>query len=224
MSRNLPDRPSLEHLKKQARERLRVLQAREPAARLADAQRAIAREYGFASWPKRHAPSVAAAASREESRSVAERATTQDPTQSAQPPAGRNSLNDSGSLNRAIAVELRRAATGALLGVAVVVPSDSYVAVIHEGSFVIHEPHLAAKTWDEIEQWTIGSDVGLPARPRPLHPSVAAAILGTSHPPIQPAIVGERFASFPLNGSAEVRTAMKRLLPGLLSARRSAVG
>jgi len=42
----------LEHLKKQARERLRELQVRVPDAQLADAQHAIAREYGFASWPK----------------------------------------------------------------------------------------------------------------------------------------------------------------------------
>ncbi len=52
MSPDLPTRPSLEHLKKQARERLRELQVRIPSAQLADAQHAIAREYGFASWPK----------------------------------------------------------------------------------------------------------------------------------------------------------------------------
>jgi hypothetical protein len=52
MSPELPARPSLEHLKKQARERLRELQLRVPDAQLADAQHAIAREYGFASWPK----------------------------------------------------------------------------------------------------------------------------------------------------------------------------
>ena len=52
MSPDLPTRPSLEHLKKQARERLRELQVRVPDAQLADAQHEIAREYGFASWPK----------------------------------------------------------------------------------------------------------------------------------------------------------------------------
>ena len=52
MSRHLPPQPNLEHLKKQAKELLRELQQRDSDAQLADAQHAIAREYGFASWPK----------------------------------------------------------------------------------------------------------------------------------------------------------------------------
>ena len=52
MSRNLPDRPNLEYLKKEAKARLDVLQRSNPAAQLADAQHVLAQEYGFASWPK----------------------------------------------------------------------------------------------------------------------------------------------------------------------------
>jgi hypothetical protein len=52
MSLSLPDRPNLDHLKKQAKDRLRTLQATSPGAQLADAQHALARDYGFASWPK----------------------------------------------------------------------------------------------------------------------------------------------------------------------------
>lgn len=68
MSRTLPDRASLEFLTKQAkdflrdvkagdaiaRERLRAWGPAEPSdpPRLADCQHALAREYGFASWPK----------------------------------------------------------------------------------------------------------------------------------------------------------------------------
>jgi hypothetical protein len=52
MSRQLPLRPNLEHLRKQAKDLLQELQQRDPAARLADAQHTLAREYGFASWPK----------------------------------------------------------------------------------------------------------------------------------------------------------------------------
>ena len=48
----LPPRPSLSHLRKQAKELLRSLRRENPAATLADAQHAVAREYGFASWPK----------------------------------------------------------------------------------------------------------------------------------------------------------------------------
>jgi hypothetical protein len=46
----LPDRPSLEYLKKLAKDRLRELRRAEAGARLADAQLAVAREHGFPSW------------------------------------------------------------------------------------------------------------------------------------------------------------------------------
>lgn len=52
MSRNLPSHPNLDHLKKQAKDLLHDLKQGNPALKLADAQHAIAREYGFASWPK----------------------------------------------------------------------------------------------------------------------------------------------------------------------------
>jgi hypothetical protein len=52
MSRNLPDRPNLEYLKKEAKARLDQLQRSNPAAQLSDAQHTLAQEYGFASWPK----------------------------------------------------------------------------------------------------------------------------------------------------------------------------
>ncbi|MGH7469558.1 MAG: hypothetical protein ACRENP_16535 [Longimicrobiales bacterium] len=48
----LPARPSLEQLRKQARERLASLRATNPSATLADAQFALARAYGFESWPR----------------------------------------------------------------------------------------------------------------------------------------------------------------------------
>jgi ankyrin repeat protein len=66
MSRELPVNPNLEHLKKQAKELLRSFQQGDAAAlerfrflpafsagaNLSGAQHVIAREYGFASWPK----------------------------------------------------------------------------------------------------------------------------------------------------------------------------
>jgi hypothetical protein len=63
MSRDLPPRPSLDHLKKQAKELLQTLKQRDPDTRLAKAQHAVAREYGFASWPrlKAHVESQTAA-------------------------------------------------------------------------------------------------------------------------------------------------------------------
>jgi len=52
MSRSLPPHPNLTHLKKQAKDLLREMQQQDPATQLADAQHALARNYGFASWPK----------------------------------------------------------------------------------------------------------------------------------------------------------------------------
>ena len=47
---SLPERASLEYLRKLAKERLRELRDRTPDAKLSDAQLAIAREHGFPSW------------------------------------------------------------------------------------------------------------------------------------------------------------------------------
>jgi hypothetical protein len=52
MSRDLPPNPNLEHLKKQAKALLETLRQRNADATLVDAQHALAREYGFPSWPK----------------------------------------------------------------------------------------------------------------------------------------------------------------------------
>jgi ankyrin repeat protein len=63
----LPEHPSLEFLKRRAKERLADLRAHEPRTKLADAQLAIARDYGYASWralkaevDRRRAPALAA--------------------------------------------------------------------------------------------------------------------------------------------------------------------
>jgi hypothetical protein len=48
----LPAHPSLEQLRKQAKDRLRAMRATEPSSTLADAQYAVARDHGFESWPK----------------------------------------------------------------------------------------------------------------------------------------------------------------------------
>jgi ankyrin repeat protein len=46
----LPDRPSLEFLKKRAKERLQIMRQADGRARLADALLAVATDYGFSSW------------------------------------------------------------------------------------------------------------------------------------------------------------------------------
>jgi ankyrin repeat protein len=66
MPLNLPERASYEYLKKLAKERLTLMRERNPSAKLAEAQLAIARQYGFSSWRAlkaemdlRRAPNVA---------------------------------------------------------------------------------------------------------------------------------------------------------------------
>jgi len=55
MPQPLPLRPSLEWLKKLAKDRLAALRAADPTAKLADAQLAVARDYGYPSWRALHA-------------------------------------------------------------------------------------------------------------------------------------------------------------------------
>ncbi|MFZ1992352.1 MAG: VOC family protein [Alphaproteobacteria bacterium] len=49
-SRSLPAHANLEHLKNEAKQRLRELRANAPETKLADVQLEIARNYGFPSW------------------------------------------------------------------------------------------------------------------------------------------------------------------------------
>jgi hypothetical protein len=51
-SRPLPVRPNLEHLRKQAKLLLASRRQQDSSAKLADALHAIAREYGFTTWPQ----------------------------------------------------------------------------------------------------------------------------------------------------------------------------
>jgi hypothetical protein len=60
MSRRLPRLPNLDHLKKHAKSVLPLCRQRNPRSQLADAQNAVARGYGFQSWPvlKAHVQSM----------------------------------------------------------------------------------------------------------------------------------------------------------------------
>src|SRR5262245_51456785 len=64
---SLPERPSLEYLRKLAKDRLRELRSKDRTAKLSDAQLAVARDHGFKSWramkkevERRREPSVEA--------------------------------------------------------------------------------------------------------------------------------------------------------------------
>src|SRR5262245_27113634 len=49
-ARPLPERANLEHLKKEAKQRLRSLRLDNPGVTLSAVQLTVAREYGFSSW------------------------------------------------------------------------------------------------------------------------------------------------------------------------------
>ena len=51
-SATLPARANLEHLRSEAKQRLKALRSQRPAARLSEAQLLVARSYGFPSWRK----------------------------------------------------------------------------------------------------------------------------------------------------------------------------
>jgi ankyrin repeat protein len=51
-SRSLPERPNLEHLRNEAKALHKTLRAKNPDVKLTDAQRQLARDYGFETWAK----------------------------------------------------------------------------------------------------------------------------------------------------------------------------
>jgi hypothetical protein len=119
----------------------------------------------------------------------------------------------------AIAVDVRHTDTGALIGVAVVVPSVRYLATLAEDAGSAVEPTLTAELWREIEAWAADGDARLPAKPAPMSPSIAAALLSagdTSN------VTAQRFAAIPitLTSRGELASLADRLLPNLLSARK----
>jgi hypothetical protein len=64
MSRQLPARPNLDHLRNQAKDLLQSARTHHPTWQLADAQHALARGYGYSSWPalKAHVDALVAEA------------------------------------------------------------------------------------------------------------------------------------------------------------------
>jgi hypothetical protein len=119
----------------------------------------------------------------------------------------------------AIAVDVRHTDTGALIGVAVVVPSVRYLAILAADAGSVVEPTLTAELWREIEAWAADGDARLPAKPAPMSPSIAAALLSagdTSN------VTAQRFAAIPitLTSRGELASLADRLLPNLLGARK----
>ena len=120
---------------------------------------------------------------------------------------------------RALALDIRQADTNALLGIALIVPSQRYIAVIEHVAGKHREPSLQADAWLAIDAWAAAGDAGLPTRPAPLDDAVASALLRQNAP-----VIARRFASIPLDATspADVAAIAARALPGFLLSRRTA--
>jgi hypothetical protein len=121
---------------------------------------------------------------------------------------------------RALAIDVRHLDTGALLGVALVVPSEQYLSILVDGAGGAVEPELTAHVWREIDAWAAAGNAGLPARPAHMSLAVVAALLEGE----RLSVSAQRFASIPISvaSHAELAPLAERLLPELLNARRSA--
>jgi hypothetical protein len=119
--------------------------------------------------------------------------------------SGVNSVAD-----RVLAVQLTAIEADGPLGVALLVPSERYAATILDGADDVRERKLTPAVWQEIDNWVIEGDAGLPAEPAPLSPAVAAALLESDRPSIR----AHRLASFSLKtqGEETLAPAVRRLL------------
>ena len=120
------------------------------------------------------------------------------------------------STTRAIAVDLRESATGALRGVALLVPSEQYASVMIIGGSGAQPRPLADRLWRDIETWIATGDAGLPSRPAPLGREIAE-VLFDGRPG---SMVAQRSASIPLPSASHENLARlaQRLLSKLVSA------
>ena len=119
----------------------------------------------------------------------------------------------------AFALDIRQLDTGAVLGVALVIPSGRHVSFLIEGARIA-TTSLPDEMWRQIDAWVTDGNARLPARPAPLSPSIVAAILEG-----QPsAVSARRFAAIPIPEAFQDDLARlaQHLLPELLNDRRSA--
>jgi len=116
---------------------------------------------------------------------------------------------------RAFAIDLRDAASGALLAVALVVPSEKYASILSNGAATIVESRLADGLWDDFATWASRGDAGLPSRPAPLGREIVDALF--PHQP--PSVIAERSGSIPLAAAPDSALASfaHRILPELLA-------
>ena len=120
--------------------------------------------------------------------------------------------------SRALALDIRRADTATLVGIALVVPSERLVSFLGAGAREVTIPVLSAKTWRGIDAWADETDARLPFRPAPMTSALVKPMLNGERGPV----VAERFASIPLDSRPGEGLGLRlaKMLPGLLKRRR----
>lgn len=166
MSHALPPRPSLDHLKKQARRRLRVLRCRVPGAQLADAQREVAKSYGYASW-------TALKTSVDLHNSACDPVAPQSPSTT-----GQASASARLTTTRVVGIDVRLAVGEVPVAVALVVPVTRYAAILVDGADEAVVRTLSPASWRAMSRWLARCDSVTPPTPLPLGPTVTDGLLG----------------------------------------------
>jgi hypothetical protein len=120
---------------------------------------------------------------------------------------------------RALALDIRHADTNTLLGVALLLPSHRYAAILASGEQVENRA-LPEDAWVEIDEWAAAGDAALPKRPARLDDAIASALLPQEDAPV----IAQRFASIPLAAIPleDAAALAQRALPGFLLSRRTA--
>jgi hypothetical protein len=128
-------------------------------------------------------------------------------------------VTDSLAIRLAVAVELRRKDTDAVMGIALIVRSQRHVSWLSEKTGAIATPALSDEAWRDVDAWDEAVAARLPRKPEPMPASTVDALLGP-----QSEVVARRFAAIPI--LVESRDALTPLLtemlPGLLKSRRAA--
>ena len=119
----------------------------------------------------------------------------------------------------AIAVDVREAATNAVVGVALLVPEQRYAAYLAHDLQAAIAPAPTAAEWREIDAWHRQAEAGLPSEPPRMDPAVTSVVTGRS---AHGECVGRRFAAIPIGSAGDDLAAeLSGILPGLLKARRT---
>ena len=116
--------------------------------------------------------------------------------------------------------DVRLIASGTVIGVGLLLPSERHLSFLAEGGEAARMPILSTSVWDEITAWAVESDRLLPRQPAAMSTRVVAAFL-EGHDPS--AVIARRYAAIPIEPPFLAPMVEGRLLPELLRARLSDV-